>query len=226
MIWTILSSVLTASGSFFYGNRRLFSLYQITARNLLVFVVLVLAVYSFLLFLYQKGIVGDDLGEAFITNTYASVFGFFGGAAWNQFRLKSKAGKILYVNRTFLSDHFPIIIALGLVLFGIYRMSIVTELVITPIRIASGLSLIGIGLWGMTLRFVPEFRSTGIILLDTLIDWEQFLNYHWYLEDVIEVEYEKNGSIKSFKTLIPPEDQQEVESILRKKMLEKVEEKL
>ena len=82
-----------------------------------------------------------------------------------------------------------------------------------------------IGIWGYTIRMVPEFRKKGIILIDSLIDWEDFLGYKWYTEDVLEIEYLYDDTIRSFKTLIPSEEQMKVETMLALKMKEKVEEK-
>ena len=167
----------------------------------------------------------EQIGAAIITNTYASLAGFFAGSAFNQYQTKRNSGDVRYAHRSFLTDHASVIMAIGIILIGIYRTSIFTDLAITPIRVTSGLSFIAFGLWGMTLRLVPEFRQDGIILLDHKIEWENFLNYEWYLEEVIEIEYQQNGSIKQFKTSIPPEDQLIVEDLLRSKMMEKVENK-
>lgn len=115
------------------------------------------------------------------------------------------------------------IVAIAIILYGLYRTSIFTQLPITPIRVSSGLSFIAFGFWGMTLRLVPEFRQKGIILLDVLIHWKDFLNYQWFYEEVIEIEYEKDETILFFKTHIPPEDQLAIEDVLRAKMKEKME---
>ena len=92
---------------------------------------------------------------------------------------------------------------------------------LTPIRVSSGFSIVAFAVWGLTLRLVPEFRQHGIILLDYKIDWENFLNYSWYLIEVIEIEYQQNDWIKHFKTFIPHVDHSILEDILRKKMMEK-----
>lgn len=132
--------------------------------------------------------------------------------------------RVLYCHRTFVSEYIPVIIAIVLVLLGIQRSAIFSDLAITPIRISSGLSFLGFGIWGITLRLVPEFRTKGIVLLDSVIEWDNLLSYEWYTEEIIEIEYNQDNAIRSFKTLIPPDDQLEVERLLSKKMREKLEE--
>lgn len=199
-------------------------MYQISLRKLLLFALTSLALYSLLLFLFKIEFLTEALGGAIIANVYASVFGFFAGSAIDQYKTRVDAGSILYCHRTFISEYVPVIIAIILILFGIQRSALLNEFAITPIRITSGLSLLGIGIWGITLRLVPEFKTKGIVLLDSVVDWDHLLSYEWYTEEILEVEYTQDEAIRSFKTLIPPEDQLEVERLLSKKMREKLEE--
>ncbi len=225
MLWIIVTASITGLISIYFGYQRLLYVHQINARNLSVSMAVGLAIFTILLVLYRSGIMSEQVGAAIITNVYASLTGFFGGAAFKQYQTKRNSGIVRYAHRSFLTDHASIIMALGVILFGIFRTSLFTDLAITPIRFSSGLSFIAFGFWGMTLRLVPEFRQEGIILLDNEIKWDDFLNYKWFLEDVIEIEYEQSEVIKSFKTSIPPEDQLIIEDLLRSKMMEKVENK-
>tara|TARA_R110000868_G_scaffold304437_21_gene565413 strand:- start:45232 stop:45768 length:537 start_codon:yes stop_codon:yes gene_type:complete len=176
------------------------------------------------LFLFKIEILSEAIGGAIITNVYASIFGFFTGSSINQYNTRVNSGKVLYCHRSFISEFLPVIVALGIILFGIYRSALFSELPATPIRISTGLSLIGIGLWGITLRPVPEFRIKGIVLLDSVVDWQNMLSYEWFTEEILEIDYTQDDSIRSFKTLIPPENQLKVERLLSKKMKEKLEE--
>ncbi len=224
MIWILISAILTSGLSFWLGYRRLFFLFQITLRKLLFFVLLSLSVYSLLLYLFKIELLSEAVAGAIITNVYASIFGFFLGSSFNQYKTRVHSGEVLYCNRTFISEYMPVIVALGMILFGIYRSAFFSDLPVTPIRLSSGLSLLGIGIWGITLRPVPEFRLRGIVLLDSIVDWKDMLSYQWYTEEILEIEYTQDDSIRSFKTLIPPEDQLKVERLLSKKMIEKLEE--
>ncbi|MFV1884996.1 MAG: hypothetical protein ACMZ7B_10950 [Balneola sp.] len=223
MLWIYISNIVVAGTSFWLGNRRLFYLYHISLRKLLLFVLAVLTLYSLLLFLFVSEILSEALAGAIIANVYASVFGFFAGSAVDQYKTRVHTGAVLYCHRTFISEYAPVIVAIILILIGVQRSSVFTELAITPIRITSGLSFLGIGIWGITLRLVPEFRTKGIVLLDSVVNWDDLLSYEWYTEEILEVEYTQDDSIRNFKTLIPPEDQLEVERLLSKKMREKVE---
>ncbi len=224
MIWILITAILTSSLSFWMGFRRLLFLYEITLRRFLIFSVISLLIYSFLLFLFKIEILSEAIGGAIITNVYASIFGFFTGSSINQYNTRVNSGKVLYCHRSFISEFLPVIVALGIILFGIYRSALFSELPATPIRISTGLSLIGIGLWGITLRPVPEFRIKGIVLLDSVVDWQNMLSYEWFTEEILEIDYTQDDSIRSFKTLIPPENQLKVERLLSKKMKEKLEE--
>ncbi len=224
MLWIIVTASATMVLSSLLGYKKILYVHQLGIRNLSITGAIGVTICTIMIFLSHIELMSEDIGAAIITNVYASVTGFFGGASFHQYRTKKTSGDILYSHRSFLSDHASVIIALIIILCGMYRTSIFTELAITPIRVSSGLSLIGFGLWGLTLRLVPEFRSNGIILLDFKIPWTDFLNYSWFLEDVIEVEYNLNDTIKYFKTSIPLEDQRIVEDLLRAKMMEKVSE--
>lgn len=223
MIWIIISAIITAILSVWLGYRRLFYLYQVDLRKLLLAALLAVAVYSLMLYLFKIQILTEAVAGGIISNVYASIFGFFSGSAFEQYRTRKDAGKILYINRTFFSEHLPVIVAIGLMTIGIHRAAVFSDLAITPIRITSGLSIMAIGIWGITLRLVPEFRSKGLVLLDTIVDWEYLVSYRWFEEEVLEIDYEQDDSIRSFKTLIPAEDQVEVEAMLSTKMKEKVE---
>ncbi len=223
MLWIYISNIVVAAISFFLGYKRLFYLYQVSLRRLLLFALFALSLYSILLLLFKIEFISETLAGAIIANVYASVFGFFAGAAIDQYKTRVNAGSILYCHRTFISEYIPVIIAIVLILIGIQRSSLFSDLAITPIRITSGLSLLGLGVWGITLRLVPEFKTKGIVLLDSVVDWENLLSYEWYTEEVLQVEYTQDDLVRVFKTLIPPEDQLEVERLLSKKMREKLE---
>lgn len=223
MLWIYISNIIIAGLSLWMGYRRLFFLYQVSLRKLLWASLITLTLYSLLLFLFKIEALSEAFAGAIIANVYASVFGFFAGSSINQYKTRVDAGTVLYCHRTFISEYIPVIIAIILILSGVQRSAVFSDLAITPIRISSGLSLLSIGIWGITLRLVPEFRSNGIVLLDSVIEWDDLLNYEWYTEKILEVEYTQDEAIRSFKTLIPPDDQLEVERLLSKKMREKLE---
>ena len=222
MLWIIVTASFSGILSIYFGYKRFIYLHQLTLRNLSIAVLMGTIALTLLLILYKIEIMNENVGVAIITNMYASICGFFSGSAFNQFKMKKNAGAVLYAHRSFLIDHASVILALGFLLFGVFRTAIFTDLPLTPIRVSSGFSIVAFAVWGLTLRLVPEFRQHGIILLDYKIDWENFLNYSWYLIEVIEIEYQQNDWIKHFKTFIPHVDHSILEDILRKKMMEKV----
>jgi hypothetical protein len=223
MLWIVVSAFVVASLSGWLGYKRLLYLDQITPRNFSFTLLGVLVVFLILQFMHRIGYFPEAVAGAVMANVYASSFGFFLGAAVQQFMQKSDYGEIEYVNRSFWTDIFPNIVTIGLILFGLQRTSLFSDLPITPIRITSGLSIIAIGAYSFTIRLVPELRKKGLILLDRKISWDDFLTYSWFSEGVIEIEYKLDDEIRSFKTMIPDEDELFVEKMLTKKIAEKLE---
>lgn len=223
MLWIVVSAFIIALLSIWGGYKRLLYLDKITPRNLSITLMAILFLFLILQWMHRVGYFPEAVAGAMMANAYASAFGFFLGAAIQQFIQKKDAGDIIYVNRSFWTDILPNIIAIGIILFGIQRTAVFSDLPITPIRVTSGLSIIAIGAYSFTIRLVPEIRAKGLILLDRKISWDDFFTYSWFSEGVIEIEFKLDEHIKSFKTLIPDEDQLFVEKILSEKIAEKLE---
>jgi hypothetical protein len=223
MLWIIVSTFIVATLSIYLGYKRLLYLDQITPRRFSFTLLGVVFLFLTLQWMHRFGYFPEAIAGAVMANVYASLFGFFSGAAIQQFQQKREFGEILYVNRSFWTDIFPNLVALGIILFGIQRTALLSDLPFTPIRVTSGLSIIAVGAYSFTIRLVPEIRKKGLILLDRKISWENFFTYSWYSEGVIEIEYKLNDTIRSFKTMIPDEDELFVEKILSEKIAEKLE---
>ena len=224
MLWIIIFSILAFIITLFVGFKKLLHLDQVTPRSSATGAIIVLFLFLILRMLYDMGYFHEVLAVAFMSSMYASVSGFLIGSAIKQFRIKSGFKEIQYVNRSFLIDILPNVIALTLIIAGIARTSLLSDLNITPIRITSGLSMIALGFFGITLRLIPEFRRKGLIILDRSIEWNDVLAYRWYSDEVLEIDFEFEGVIKGYQTIIPPEDHLKVETLLATKMLEKQDE--
>jgi len=225
MIWTIISSSLVFLISIWLGKKRYLKLEEITMRRFLLSGILTLILFLLLRFLNNMGYFPQPLGAGFMSGLYASIAGFFTGAAYDQYQMKKDLGDIEYVNTAFISNLLPNLIALTLIVLGIARTSVLDQLPVTPIRLASGISLMSIGLYAITLRITPEFRKKGFVILDREFPWKNLIAYQWYEDQVIELEFEYEGEIRLHRSIVKPEDEKEVEKILAKKMREKVENK-
>jgi hypothetical protein len=223
MIWIVVSAFIVSAVSVYLGYKRLLYIDHLTPRNISVTLLSIIILLMILRWMHYLGYFPEAIAGAVMANVYASLFGFFSGAAFQQYQQKKNCGEIIYVNRTFWTDIFPNLVAIGIILFGLQRTSIFSELPFTPIRVTSGLSIIAVGAYSFTIRLVPELRANGLILLDREISWDQFFNYSWFSENVLELEYKLNGKIRSFKTMIPDEDQLFIEKILTEKIAEKLE---
>lgn len=223
MLWIVVSAILVSMLSIWGGYKRLLYIDQITPRNLSIALLGVVILLLILQSMHRIGYFPEAIAGAVMANAYASAFGFFAGATIQQFLQKRDTGEIIYVNRSFWTDIFPSIVGIGIILFGIQRTSLFSDLPFTPIRVTSGLSIMAIGAYSITVRLVPEFRAKGIILLDRLIEWEDFFTYSWFSEEVLEIEFKLDDKIHSFKTIIPDEDSMFIEKILSGKIAERLE---
>jgi len=223
MIWTIIAAVLVFLISFWFGLKRFIKLEQITGRRFLLTGTFALLLFLILRLLNDIGYFPETLAAGFIANVYSSIAGSFIGAAFDQYKMKKKLGDIEYTNTAFISGLLPNLIALTLIILGIARTSIFDQFPITPIRIASGSSLIGIGIYAITLKITPEFRKKGLVILDREIPWKDLISYKWYQEEIIELEFEYLESIRFHRSVVAMEDEKKVEQILAKKMIEKME---
>ncbi|CAN5363842.1 hypothetical protein BH23BAC3_BH23BAC3_13970 [soil metagenome] len=228
-IYIIFLSVLFISG-IFAGERSWFSLRKLTPDTVLNLVLAVLIVFTAMMISFILDIIPQSAAAVIMAGLYILLAGFFAGYAWRLFRIRMEGGAILYQHRSFWVDHAPSLFAIALIVYGVFRTSVLGAQPVTAIRFTSGLSLICFGILGWTLKVVPEFRSKGILFLDQFIPWKKVLSWKWHNEDVVLVEYivpEKNSDkrIKQFVTSVPPEEQKEIETVLISKMNEYAEER-
>lgn len=219
----ILSLFLAAVflGGIFTGNSSRFTIDKLNKQLVLNGSLAVLLLFGLLLLLYNFGYFPQSVAAPFMMAVYSFAGGFLAGFSVRQYQKKKKGGDILYQHRSFWVDHAPNLLAIGLIIFGVYRTSFLTDLPVTGIRVTSGISLICFGIFTWTMKAVPEFRKYGILLLDRLIRWDDVISWHWHSEEIIAIEYmvNENGDedIHEFLTSIPLEDKKEIERILASK---------
>jgi len=207
----------------FAGYQPYFRIEKLSKGILLNSILIVAVLFTILMVAYITGYFPDSAAAPFMMFVYSFLAGFFAGYAWRIVRLRKNAGNILYVYRSFWTDHAPAFAAVMVILYGIYRTSLLLEQPITGIRLTSGFSLITFGLLGLTIKIVPEFRSKGIFFLDRVIPWKQVIAWHWDSEDVINIEFiykpgKPDEHVREFYTAIPPEDRAQIETVLDSKM--------
>jgi hypothetical protein len=205
----------------FTGNHSNFTIDKLNKQLVLNTALIVLTIFAILLVLYNIGYFPQSVAAPFMMSVYSFAGGFLAGFSYRQYQKKRNAGDILYQHRSFWVDHAPSLLAIALIIFGIYRTAVLTELPITGIRITSGLSLICFGVFTWTLKAVPEFRANGIMLFDRLIEWDDVISWNWVSEEIIAVEYiigeDDDEEIHEFLTSVPVEDKKELERILASK---------
>ena len=214
----------------YVGFQPWFRFDRLNKNNVLNGTLVILLFFTSLMVLYAFGLFPQAVAAPFMMFFYSFLGGFFFGYATRLYNLRRESGQILYQYRSFWVDHAPNILAVALILFGIYRTAVLTDQVITGIRVTSGISMISFGAFTWTLKAVPEFRSKGVILLDRYILWEEVISWNWIGEEVLGIEYlvEENRNeerITEFSTTIPQQERKEIEVILKSKMDEYFEER-
>jgi len=228
-IYIIFLSALFIGG-LFLGERPYFQLRKLTPSIVLNLSLAVLVLFTALMLTYVIGVFPQFVAAPMMAGLYITLAGFFAGYAYRLYKIRSDGGTILYQNRSFWVDHAPNLLAIGLIVYGIYRTSLLTELPVTGIRFSSGMSLICFGLLSWTLKVVPEFRSKGILFLDQFVPWKRVLSWRWQADEVVLVEYVETHKpakdrIKQFVTSVPPDEKKEIELVLKSKLEEFADER-
>lgn len=208
------------------GYRQFLRLEHLNRQNFTNALVVSMVVLTLLTLAHWIGIFPRQVAANVTMGLYTIAAGFFFGNGTKLIGRKKKAGMVEYMHRSFWIDIAPNLISSLLVAYGIYRTGILTLGPFTGIGITSGLSLIGFGFFGWTVRIVPEFRTKGILILDQFIEWKNVLSYQWFSEGIITIDYlTGDKKICEFSTSIPPEDQLPVERLLGRRIKEHEEER-
>lgn len=212
--------------SWWAGYRQYLRLEHLNRRNLSALFYSSAAVLTLLTVAHWIGYFPQEVAARGTMGLYTLATGFFFGNGNKLLIKKKQAGDIEYMHRSFWIDIAPNLIATLLVAYGIYRTGVLSMGPYTGIGITSGLSLIGFGFFGWTVRIVPEFRTEGILILDQFIEWKRVISYEWFMEGAITIDYMNNQKkVCEFSTSIPPEDQLRVERLLGQRIREHEEER-
>jgi hypothetical protein len=210
-------------GAAYAGNQNWFTLDRLSQENVLNGALIAFALFTLLMVAYVLGFFPQSIAAPFMMFLYILISGFFCGYGIRLLKVRSEAGGILYQYRSFWIDHAPNFLAIILIIYGIFRTAVLTDLPVTGIRITSGLSLMSFGFFAWTLKAVPEFRSKGLLLLDRMIPWQDVISWRWQNETVLAIEYlvedpDNDHRIKQFTTFVPADERREIEMILKSKM--------
>lgn len=207
--------------SLWLGYRRMIRLKHLNQRRVINGFIIAMIVLTLMSVGQWLELIPQDIAAKFTMMLYSMVAGFFSGFASKMVALRRDAKDMEYAYRSFWTEAAPNLIAVFVIAFGIYRTGIFTLGPYTGIGITSGLSLIGFGLFGLTMRIVPEFRYKGILILDQFVLWQRVVAYRWESENVLEIDYlTSDQQLTDFTTFIPPEDQLVIERLLGKKLKE------
>lgn len=207
--------------AFWMGYRRILRLQHLNQRRVINGFITAMILLTAISAVQWLNLISQDIPAHFTMFLYCLAAGFLFGFALKMISLKQSAGETKYVYRSFWTDAAPNIIALLIIVFGIYRTGILYFGPFTGIGITSGLSLLGFGFWGLTIKIVPEFRDKGILILDQYVSWKKVVAYRWESENVLLIEYyTPDEKLTDFTTYIPAEDELRIERLLAKKLKE------
>lgn len=221
-ILTVILFFFSLIGAFI-GSRSNFHIDNLSSSKVLNVALVILVLFTLLMVAEAAGIFPQNIAAPFMMSLYSATAGFFLGYAFRLMDLRAKSGGILYQHRTFWVDHAPNLLAIALIIYGIYRTALLTELPVTGIRLTSGLSLMSFGFFGWTLKPVPEFRDKAVLFLDRKISWERVISWNWSSEDTLTLEYLKemkseDDRIVLLETLVPQDERKIIEGVLKIKM--------
>lgn len=212
--------------AFGMGFRRIFRLQHLNKRRIINGFLGAIIVLTLLSIGQWLELLSPNVAAQFTMLLYCLTAGFFCGFATKMIVLRRNVKAIEYVYRSFWTEAAPTFISILIILLGIYRTGLVNFDPYSGIGITSGLSLLGLGFLGLTIKIVPEFRRKGILILDQFVPWKSVIAYHWQSDDVLQIDYYTNRKkLTDFTTYIPPEDQLLIERLLGKKLKEHEDER-
>ena len=214
------------STTFGMGYKRLLRLQHLNQKRIINSFILVMVALTLVTIGQGLGWVSEQLAARFTMFLYVGVAGFFAGFAVKMILLRQQAEAVEYIYRSFWTEAAPTFIAILLIAFGLYRTGLFSGGAYTGIGITTGLSLLGFGLLGLTMRIVPEFRQKGILILDQFVPWNRVVSYEWESETVIQIDYyTSDKNLTDFNTYIPADDRLIIEQLLGKKLKEHEQER-
>lgn len=212
--------------SFWMGYKRVLRLQHLNQQRVINGFIAVMILLTLMTIGQGLDLVSQDLAARFTMFLYSGVGGFFLGFALKMVLLRQRVESIEYLYRSFWTEAAPSLIAILVIAFGLYRSGLFTFGPYTGIGITSGLSLLGFGVFGLTVRIVPEFRQKGILILDQLVSWNRVVSYEWDSENVIQIDYyTEDNKLTDFTTYVPTSDRLTIERLLGKKLKEHEQER-
>lgn len=225
LIFSILLGILFLV-TFWMGFRRWLRLKHLNRHRIFNTLVAIMIIFTLLAVAKSFGFIAEEVIARFTEFLYILFSGFFFGYGLKMVQIRKKLRDIIYVHRSFWTDAAPNLLCVLLIAFGLYQTGIISWGPFTKIGITSGISLVGFGFFGLTVRVVPEFREKGILILDHNVHWEKVAAYRWKLENVLEIDYyTEQGKLTEFSTYIPDEDELTIEKLMGKKLAEYEEER-
>ena len=226
MYWLVAILGLAFALCFWVGFQRMIRLQNLTQQRIINGFIGAMVILSLMAVGQWLQLISQDISVKFTMLMYSAVSGFFFGFGVKMLALRKQLRDSEYIYRSFWTEAAPTIIALLIITFGMYRTGLLTFGPYTGVGVTSGLSLLGFGFLGLTVKIVPEFRRKGILILDQHVDWKKVVAYSWEREEVLRIDYyTESGELTDFSTYIPPDDQLIVERLLGKKLEEHKDER-
>jgi hypothetical protein len=101
-----------------------------------------------------------------------------------------------------LVDGTPLVVGSTLMIAGLVRIFWDLNLLITPIQLYSGVSLLALGLLFYTLSLVPNLKTQCIFIIDEAISWNRVISYEWINDHEVILHLDSASKAMSSRSFI------------------------
>ncbi|NBW69868.1 MAG: hypothetical protein EBR32_00440 [Bacteroidetes bacterium] len=186
---------------YLFGLKKL-KIYLLTTRTILIWLTIVTSLYILALSFYKINVLSEEIAGILMAVFYGIVSGIILGKFHSQISFKRTTGYPLYIYREFLVDGTPVVVGSTLMLAGLFRIFWDLNLLITPIQLYSGVSLLALGLLFYTLSLVPNLKTQCILIIDEAITWNRVTSYEWTNDHEVVLHLDKPSQATSSRSFI------------------------
>jgi len=178
MLLVYVISIPFVIAGYLFGLKKL-KIYLLTVRIILIWLTIVTSLYILALIFYKINVLSEEIAGILMALFYGIVSGIILGKFHSQVTFKRTTGYPLYIYREFLVDGTPLAVGSTLIFAGLLRLFWDLNLLITPIQLYSGVSLLALGLLFYSLSLVPNLKTQCILIIDEAISWNHVTSYEW-----------------------------------------------
>jgi hypothetical protein len=201
MLLVYAISIPFVIAGYLFGLKKL-KIYLLTTRIILIWLTIVTSLYILALIFYKINVLSEEIAGILMSVFYGIVSGIILGKFHSQLTFKKTTGYPLYIYREFLVDGTPLVVGSTLMIAGLVRIFWDLNLLITPIQLYSGVSLLALGLLFYTLSLVPNLKTQCIFIIDEAISWNRVISYEWINDHEVILHLDSASKAMSSRSFI------------------------